>query len=217
MNEIEFTKEKTACFTGHRPEKLPDKGDRNSTATKIIKSMIYAQIQNAIDDGYDTFIVGMQRGVDLWAGEAVLSVMPKAPVSLVSVLPFKDFGSNFKNADRWTFERVLEASRAVVTVCGSYTKDCMRQRNRYMVEHSSRIIGVCDNMRSGTGQTLGYARKMGLDMHIIRIDELFGSSVSKAAETEEITFDSLENPPQNAAVIIDEKYKYTCDDTLTLL
>ena len=53
------------CFTGHRPEKL-------TMAEKKIKAALEAQIQAAIEDGYQTFISGMARGTDLWAAEIVL-------------------------------------------------------------------------------------------------------------------------------------------------
>lgn len=53
------------CFTGHRPEKmcLPE---------RRIKTALDLKIHAAIEDGYQTFISGMARGVDLWAAETVL-------------------------------------------------------------------------------------------------------------------------------------------------
>ena len=69
---MDIIREKTACFTGHRPEKLPG-GSSDSPEAKVIKSMLYTEITAAVNDGYDTFITGMQRGIDLWAGEIVLS------------------------------------------------------------------------------------------------------------------------------------------------
>ena len=50
------------CFTGHRPEKLEQSEDE-------IREWLTEQIENAIDDGYLTFISGMAMGVDIWAGE----------------------------------------------------------------------------------------------------------------------------------------------------
>ena len=49
------------CFTGHRPEKLEQSEDE-------IREWLTEQIENAIDDGYLTFITGMAMGVDIWAG-----------------------------------------------------------------------------------------------------------------------------------------------------
>ena len=57
---MDIIREKTACFTGHRPEKLPG-GSSDSPEAKVIKSMLYTEITAAVNDGYDTFITGMQR------------------------------------------------------------------------------------------------------------------------------------------------------------
>jgi len=50
------------CFTGHRPEKL-------KRAETVIKKGLEEAILKAIHDGYTTFITGMARGVDIWAGQ----------------------------------------------------------------------------------------------------------------------------------------------------
>lgn len=47
------------CFTGRRPQKLRRSG-------KEIKANLENAIQQAIADGYTTFITGMAYGVDIW-------------------------------------------------------------------------------------------------------------------------------------------------------
>lgn len=53
------------CFTGHRPNKL-------DYSESEIKSLLKTAIDNAISDGYVTFITGMAEVVDIWAAEIVL-------------------------------------------------------------------------------------------------------------------------------------------------
>lgn len=53
------------CFTGHRPEKLHD-------PESVIITGLEHEICAAIADGFQTFISGMARGVDIWAAEIVL-------------------------------------------------------------------------------------------------------------------------------------------------
>lgn len=61
--ELELRK-RSCCFTG-RLEKL--------TMPEIeIKAALESEIQAAIAEGYQIFISGMARGVDLWAAESVL-------------------------------------------------------------------------------------------------------------------------------------------------
>ena len=50
------------CFKGHRPQKL-------RRSEKEIKADLECTIQQAIMDGYTTFITGMAYGVDIWAGQ----------------------------------------------------------------------------------------------------------------------------------------------------
>ena len=59
MTEQELRQHR-CCFTGHRPEKLKIAED------EVIKSL-KKEIRTAIADGFQTFISGMARGVDLWA------------------------------------------------------------------------------------------------------------------------------------------------------
>lgn len=50
----------------------------------------------------------------------------------------------------------------------AYTPDCMKKRNRYMVDSSAFVLAVWDGtLRSGTGQTARYARELGRKITII--------------------------------------------------
>jgi hypothetical protein len=55
------------AFTGHRPERL-------ALPERQVIQWLEEQIWQAVNDGYTGFITGMQRGVDLWAAEAVLKL-----------------------------------------------------------------------------------------------------------------------------------------------
>mgnify|MGYP003312113691 CR=1 FL=1 len=63
-------KENSCCFTGHRPEKL-------SMSEGKVKSALLQEIMKSINDGYNVFISGMARGVDMWAAEIVLELKDK--------------------------------------------------------------------------------------------------------------------------------------------
>lgn len=170
---MEIIREKTVCFTGHRPEKLPGSGIPSAGETRIIKSMLYNEICTAADDGYDTFITGMQRGIDLWAGEAVLELAVKRDLRLIAALPYRNLGSTFKGQDKWTYGRILDNADNIIIISESYCAGCMNKRNRFMVDNASRLIAVIGSEKSGTGQTLRYAQKHNLDIHSIYLNELF--------------------------------------------
>lgn len=66
MTEQELRQHR-CCFTGHRPEHL------GMPEIEVI-SWLKKEIRQAVADGFQTFISGMARGVDLWAAEIVLAL-----------------------------------------------------------------------------------------------------------------------------------------------
>ena len=78
-----INKEHACAFTGHRPERLsiPD--------SKVI-AWLDKEIRKAVEAGYTQFISGMQRGVDLWAAEAVLKLRKEGkPIRLIAASAFR--------------------------------------------------------------------------------------------------------------------------------
>jgi len=64
MHEQELRKHR-CCFTGHRPEKL-------NISEEQLCVRLGQEIDQAIEDGFTTFISGMAKGVDICAAELVL-------------------------------------------------------------------------------------------------------------------------------------------------
>jgi uncharacterized phage-like protein YoqJ len=172
MNESKFECDKahTLCFSGHRPENLPKGRDTEN----IIKSYIALEIKNALNDGYHTFIMGGSRGIDLWAGITVVREKLDSPgIKLVAALPYFSQVSRFSEHERFDYGYVLDACSDVLYASNEYTKDCMKRRNIFMTEHSSRIVAFVRDYRSGTGQTIRLAEKAGLETRIYDINTIF--------------------------------------------
>lgn len=73
------------CFTGHRPEKL-------HSSEILVKAALVKEIWTAYQAGFRTFLTGMARGVDIWAGELVLRLRSShQDVHLICVLSHPDF------------------------------------------------------------------------------------------------------------------------------
>ena len=51
-----------------------------------------------------------------------------------------------------------------ILVADTYSRDCMQLRNRTMVEQAQVLISVYDGTASGTGNTVRYARQLGLQI-----------------------------------------------------
>ncbi len=164
----------TVCFTGHRPEKLPDMGDCGSPVISAIKSMLYSEISDAVSEGFTSFMTGMARGIDLWAGEAVADmILSGSNLHIIPVFPHKGYEKRYSADDRTIADKILSLSEDAVYLAEHYYKGCMAVRNRYLVDHSSELIAVVSDYKSGTGQTIRYASSAGLKKRIIDLNELF--------------------------------------------
>jgi len=69
------------------------------------------------------------------------------------------------------YEDILDRCNYETMVQHVYDRGCMMRRNRYMVDHSSRIIALYDGVpKGGTAQTLAYALRKGLETDIIPLE-----------------------------------------------
>lgn len=162
--------QKTACFTGHRPSGFPfDETDR--LKTNAIKSMLYSKVCDAVKNGYTTFITGMAKGVDTWCALAVLSLGITHPgLKLIGVSPFKKEMNRLSGSDLWNYSTITDYADKMIYISENYYPRCYFDRNMYMVDHSSLVIGAVSNMQSGTGSTLRYAERMGIKTDILSIN-----------------------------------------------
>lgn len=168
QQEWPYDKKTTVCFSGHRPEKLPDKGDLTSLKMKGVLSMLYYEIQQSIEQGFKTFIIGGAKGIDLWAAEFIMQFKYRgSDIDLVIALPYKDFGVNYTGMELFLRGNAVKTSSLIVNVSEEPSKSCYRKRNQFMIDHSSRLIAVISNLKSGTGQTVNYAEKNGIETKII--------------------------------------------------
>lgn len=146
------------CFTGHRPEKL-------CCDEKTVKAKLRTEIKRAIRDGYTTFIVGMCRGTDLWAGEIVLEERQNNPeLRLIAAIPHPNFESNRNKVDKMLYFKILENADEVNTISNKYHKFCYQKRNAWMVDRSSRVIAAYNGDKGGTKNTIDYAKKQDIDI-----------------------------------------------------
>jgi uncharacterized phage-like protein YoqJ len=149
---------RSCCFTGHRPEKL-------KKAEEDIKKGLETAIDQAIKDGFTTFITGMAQGVDIWAGQMVLCRREANPaLRLVAALAYPNGEKRWAAAWKKQYVQLLEAADEVVAISPAYHKACYQKRDEWMVNHASRVIAVYDGVAGGTKNTIEYARKCGVEV-----------------------------------------------------
>ena len=124
---------KTCCVTGHRD--LPQK------EINRIKAALRKAIEKAVADGFTCFMSGFAEGVDQYFAEIVLEMQKSNPaLELVAVIPYQKRLDNLRQK-KWTYD-MLEACTDVVVIREEYQPSVYSHRNRYMVEHSDRVIAV---------------------------------------------------------------------------
>lgn len=165
-----MNRETTVCFTGHRPEKICMPFREEDPAIDALKHELQLRILTAVDQGYTTYLCGMARGVDIWAGEIVAGLWePFRNLKLVAVMPFPQQAQNWEPEWVMRHRRLLRYCSDVVTISDHYVRGCFQERNRYLVDHASRLIGVCRGESGGTGYTIRYARSQGLELDVIQL------------------------------------------------
>lgn len=168
IENVSFDTDNAVCFTGHRPEKLPGGGDITSPEFKRLLSVLYLAVSDSIKEGKTVFLCGMARGIDLYAAKIVLELRAKHPdIKLICCIPFEGQEKKYTAEEKYDYLIICNSADAVVYTSDSYSPDAFRKRNYFMVDNSSGIIGVVADYKSGTGQTIRYAKKKGIKCRII--------------------------------------------------
>lgn len=151
------SKEKTACFTGHRELSL--------IQIPFIKRKLKKTLEELIEKGYLYFGAGGALGFDTVAAQSVLELRKKySQIKLILVLPCKTQADRWPEADKEEYERIKNQADKVVYTSEEYTRDCMFKRNRYLVDYSSVCICYLKKDSGGTAYTVNYAGSRGLEI-----------------------------------------------------
>ena len=165
-----MNRETTCSFTGHRPEKLPWRGDESDPRCLALKERLAAAVEDAYDKGMRHFLCGMARGADFYFCDAVLELRERrSGVTLEAVIPCEEQAARWSERERERWFSLVERCDGETMLQHHYDKGCMLRRNRYLVDHSSMLIVVYDGMLGGTMYTLSYAIKRGLETVILEV------------------------------------------------
>ena len=156
---------KTCCVTGHR--------DLPQNQINSVKAALLHEIEKAVADGFTCFMGGVAEGVDQYFVEIVMEKQKDNPeLELIAVLPYQKRLENLKEKGH-TYE-MLEACRDVVVIREEYQPSVYSHRNRYMVEHSDRVIAVYDGReQGGTVRTIRFAHQMKKELREIPVGEIY--------------------------------------------
>ena len=166
---------KTCCVTGHRPSGFPwiygKENQSQATYKKILCEIIDWYIsENDVTD----FISGMALGADMDFAATVLLLREKYPyIRLHCAIPCRDQTRLWKEPYISLYNNILRQADSFVILSESYTRTCMLDRNRYMVDKSDYVFAVWNGERKGgTWYTMEYAKKLKRPVEVLRLDEL---------------------------------------------
>lgn len=137
------------AITGCRPSRFRFKYNENNTDCKRIRRCMEEQFSLLYKKGVHHFIIGGALGVDMWAGEILLTMKEKSEFSeikLTMALPFEGYDVDWDRASRERKNKIQKQAEILVigkeSGSSSYTK-----RNHFVVDHADIILAVYDNER----------------------------------------------------------------------
>lgn len=162
------------CFTGHRPENLKILFNKNSAEYLALKKALADITDIAINDGYLDFFFGMARGIDTMAAEILIEkAAQNSAIKLHAVIPCPNQDESWNEEDKMSFRKILSHCDTKTVISPFFTPECMLERNRYMVNNSSRVIAVWNGFfKGGTAYTVRYAKKEQKEIFLLRPSDL---------------------------------------------
>ena len=159
-------KQHAVCFSGYRSSKFtfPLTGEH----PKYIQLLneIRQTILDSIYEDYDNFFIGMADGFDLLSASIFYELKDAGQIPenirFTAVLPFAEH----RPALSWLeiHQTVLKEADEVITIAANYSSQAFLARNRFMVDHSTRLISYYTGLTGGTAYTVKYAEKKGLQI-----------------------------------------------------
>ena len=85
------------------------------------------------------------------------------------MIPFEGMEERWPADWKKHYDQVRRQADFVWVLSDRYSKEAYQSRNQWLVDHASRLIAVFNGDPSGTGNTIRYAREMGVATHIIEV------------------------------------------------
>ncbi|MBQ8917919.1 MAG: DUF1273 family protein [Oscillospiraceae bacterium] len=156
------------CFTGHRPHLFPWGNDLKDARAIALLDRMESAVIDAINSGTTEFICGGALGVDTWAAKIILQKKKQYPqVTLTLAVPYQEHNSDVQDID---YLETKEKADKIIVISQKKGKKAFLERDRWMVDHSDRVIAVYEErsgIKGGTFFTYQYAKET--DKQVVQI------------------------------------------------
>lgn len=173
QKNIFWDRQKACAFTGHRLKELPF--TQGSREWQGFAYRMNQALDMEIKRGMTTFLCGMAQGADLLMGEGVIEKKQEYPLTLVAACPYPGQAQSWGKDQQAQYQRVLKNCDYVYYLCRTYEKGSFHLRNRFMVDHSNRLLAAYDGRKKGgTYYTLTYAKQKGSTIGFVPLVDQIG-------------------------------------------
>ena len=142
------TPQHIVAFSGHR--------SYDGSADDRLRSVV----ADLYAEGVRIFRVGMAEGFDLAAGEVVLSLMELYDdIVLEAYVPWPLFSARFDRESKLKYDAVIAKAQIIRYAGFAFQNTIFHQRNDMLVDGAGYLVAWWNGSRSGTGYTVGRARR----------------------------------------------------------
>lgn len=148
---------KICCFTGHR--------HISPAHLSRLPSLLENEILDLLASGVTVFRNGGAIGYDTVAALKVIAMRQRYPqMRLEMWLPCRNQDAHWPSDQRECYAYILSQADEVHYISDVYTRACMLERDRRMVDGSDVCVAYCVRTEGGTGYTCQYALKKGVEL-----------------------------------------------------
>ncbi|MCJ8006636.1 DUF1273 domain-containing protein [Lederbergia wuyishanensis] len=143
---------KVATVTGYKPFELGIYKN-NDPAVEYIKKALCKALSQLAEEGMEWVIISGQLGVELWAAEVVIDLIPVYPeLKLGVITPFLNQEENWKEENKELYESVLMQADYVDSLSKQpYTDPWQfRNKNKFFVQKSDCALILYDVEKEGS-------------------------------------------------------------------
>lgn len=149
----EIIKEKTCAVSGHR-----------NIGNGIEEKKVEDTFEMLINNGYDTFLIGMAVGFDFLCFHVLEKIRKEKNIKIIACIPCEGQSLKFSESQKREYSRMLESADEKIILSEKYTPYCMQNRNRFMVDNCSVLVCFLRVFSGGTFNTYNYAKSKKKDI-----------------------------------------------------
>lgn len=144
--------------TGHRPNKL------GGYSPFVFDKLVTIAMEYLESTTPELVISGMALGWDQALAQAAINLN----IPLMAAIPCLNQESKWPLGSQLFYKSILSKAESIVWVSEEpYTKKCMNERNKFMVDHCNLVLAMYDGTKGGTHNCIEYAKSK--DKQIINL------------------------------------------------